>query len=267
MIDVIPVHTDIDKILSYEGGLVRGAMYEVYGPDGEGKSTLAILVAIAAQRIGLKVGWMDVEYSFNSDHARFFGLNFPEEYQEEGELWNYFAPLNGEEAMDKVDEWCKEGYGLIVVDSVGGLVPKAVDEAEHIGDSRQFAQVASLLAQSLPKIRKSAHYGNTAIMFLNQIRAKFIKFGVGPPTESFGGYTLKHTVSARFEIRKVAWIKYSTDTIGFKLRIRAPKKNRFAPPNRDGYLDIICSHDAPSLEDINKRRKIKIETISQKEDE
>ena len=136
------------------------------------------------------------------------------------------------------------------------------DELEFGG---QWAKVASLLAQTLSKIRNAAYHGNTCVIFINQIRAKINKFGNGPETDSFGGYALKHYVSARFEIRRVAWIKYGTEVIGFKLRIRAPKKNRFATPNRDGYIDIICSHEAPTLEKINKKRTTKIEAVSFKE--
>lgn len=244
--NVIPISLEVDKILSEKGGWVRGAMYEVYGPDGEGKSTLGLLTAVSAQKLELKVGWVDVEYSFNPEHAKFFGVNL--------DNLDLYMPEVGEDALEKVLEMCHNGYGLVVVDSVGGLVPRAVEEAEHIGDSKQFAQVASLLAQSIPKIRKAAYYGNTCVIFLNQIRAKIQKFGMGPPTESFGGFTLKHAVSARFEIRKVAWIKYSTDVIGFKARLRAPKKNRFAPPNRDAYLDIIVDHQFDQSKLSDKRR-------------
>lgn len=256
--DVIPINPEIDNILSEDGGLVRGAMFELYGPDGEGKSTFAMISTVAAQKIGLKVGWIDVEYSFNESHAKFFGVNI--------EDLDLYMPEVGEDALEKVFEMCNIGYGLVVVDSVAGLVPRAVDEAEHIGDSKQFAQVASLLAQSIPKIRKAAYNGNTCILFLNQIRAKIQKFGMGPPTESFGGFTLKHCVSGRFEIRKVAWIKYSTETIGFKVRIRAPKKNRFAPPNRDGYLDIIVDHNFDQ-DKLSDKRKTKLNIINIKDDD
>lgn len=260
----IPLHPEVDKIISYQGGFPLGHMFEIFGPDGEGKTTLALLLAASAQRMGLKVGWVDIEFGFNADHARFFGVEMPEDYKQDSDKWHYVAPTTGEEAMDTVLKMCQDGYGLVIADSVGGLVPAAMLE----DNSKQFGQVASLLAKTLPAIRMAAHYGNTAVVLINQIRAKIVKFSPqGPTTESFGGYTLKHTVDARFEIRKVAWIKYSTNTIGFKLRIRAPKKNRFAPAARDGYLDVICDHEAPSLDDINKRRKVKVEAIGFKDKE
>lgn len=254
---VIPVYPDIDRIFSVYGGLVRGHLYEVYGPDGEGKTTLAAIIAGAAQRLGLKVGWVDVEYSLDFDHAKFLGVNMDE--------LDHYLPEVGEDALDKVTEMCNDSYGLVVCDSVGGLVPRAMDETENLGESRQFGQVARLLAEACPKIRKKAYYGKTAVIFINQIRAKIQKFGMGPPTESFGGYSLKHMVSARFEIRRVAWIKYSTDVVGCKLRLRAPKKNRLAPPARDGYIDVIFDHDSPSIEEMNRRRKTKIEPIKVRE--
>jgi len=255
--EVIPVSENIDSILSSYGGLVRGHLYEIFGPDGEGKTSLSILIMCAAQRLGLKVGYIEAEY-LDRQHSEFFGLNYEE--------LDLIEPETAEEGITEIMRMCKEGHGLIVVDSVVGLVPEAQMESEEVGERGQFAQLASLLSRELPRIKALARKSNTAIIFINQVRANIQKFGMGPTTTPPAGYALKHYTSARFEVRKVAWIKYANETIGFKLRIKAPKKNRFATPNRDGYLDIICEHTAPSPEELNKRRKQKLETITFKEE-
>lgn len=253
--DVIPIHSNIDSILSNYGGLVRGFMYEFFGPDADGKTTLAILIMCAAQRIGLKVGYIEAEY-LDEEHAKFFGLDI--------DSIDKVEPETAEEGLSEIIRMCDEGHGLIIVDSVVGLVPEAQLEGE-VGDTGKWAQLASLLSRELPRINKKAKRNKTAIIFINQIRANIQKFGMGPTTTPPAGYALKHYTSARFEVRRVAWIKYADKTIGFKMRLRAPKKNRFATPNRDGYLDIICDHEAPAGDELNKRRKNKIDNITFKE--
>jgi len=249
--NTIKIDDSIDKILSYEGGLVRGHMFEFYGPEGEGKTSLSIFMMCAAQKAGLKVGYIEAEY-LNDDHAKFFGLNIEE--------LDRMIPETAEEGIVEILRMCEEGYGLIVVDSIVGLVPEAQLEGE-VGEAGKWAQLASLLARELPKINKLCRRNNTTIVFINQVRANIQKFGMGPSTSAPGGFALKHYTSARFEVRKVSWIKYANIVVGFMLRVRAPKKNRFAVPNRDGYLEVICDHDAPPLEEMNSRRKKKIEPI------
>lgn len=266
---VIKIHEELDKILSYKGGLVRGHLYEFYGPEGEGKTTLAILFMASAQRQGVKVGYVENEY-LDKEHAEFFGVNTPGideegnwEESEEDEA-DIRRAITGEEALTYVMDMCRKKYGLVILDSVAGLIPEADLEEDGVSSGGQYGKVAGLLARNLGKIRELAKLNNTAIIFINQIRAKInTGFGnFGPSTQSFGGYALKHFTSARFEIRKIAWIKYAGDVIGFKLRVRAPKKNRLAVPNRDAVLEIICDHDAPPLDEINKRKRTKIEAIT-----
>lgn len=249
--DTIKIHESIDKILSYDGGLVKGHMYEFYGPEGEGKTTLAIFMMCAAQKQGLKVGYIEAEY-LNEGHAEFFGLNVEE--------LDKVVPATAEEGITEILKMCEDGYGLIVVDSVVGLVPEAQLEGD-VGEGGQYAQLASLLSRELPKVKTLCRRNGTVIVFLNQVRANIQKFGMGPSTSAPGGFALKHYTSARFEVRKTAWIKYANQVIGFILKIRAPKKNRFAVPNREGYLEVICDHEAPSADTLNARRKNKIEPI------
>lgn len=248
---MIKLHPNVDNIISREGGFKQGHLFEVYGPDGSGKTTFAILLMASAQKQGLQVGYIEVEY-LDKEHAEHFGLDW--------DALDIRSPETAEEALGYVMEMCNSGYGLVVLDSVAGMATEEQMEAEEIGATGQYAQIASLLAKELPKIKSLARKNNTCVIFTNQIRANIQRFGMGPETQSYGGYTLKHTVSARFEIRRVSWIKYSDKVIGYKMKIRAPQKNRFAPPNRDGYLDIICDHDI-NMEKINLKRKTKIEFV------
>lgn len=265
----IKITNELDRIFSYEGGLVRGHLYEIYGPDGEGKTTLAILLMAAAQKQELKVGYVENEY-LDRDHAIFFGAKVPEldsggnwEEPEEDEA-DVKRVVTGEEALNYVMSMCRDGYGLIILDSIAGMTLESDLEEEGVSSGGQWGRIAGLLARNLSKIRDLARLNNTAVVFINQIRAKISKGfgGFGPSTESFGGYALKHYVSARFEVRKTAWIKYAGNVVGFKLRIRAPKKNRLSVPNREAFIEIICDHEAPSLSEINKRRKTKIEALT-----
>lgn len=248
----IKLSPEIDKIVSRKEEWPRGHMLEIYGQDGCGKSTLATLLIASAQKEGLKCGYIDAEYSHVPEHFTFLGVDM--------DNLNIHYPESGEDGLNTCIRWCGEGYGLVVVDSVAGLIPEAQVEMEEIEMGGQFAQIASLLAKGLPKVREAAHRGNTCIIFLNQIRAKIQKFGMGPEYDSAGGYAIKHFVSARFELTRVSWIKYANKVIGFKLRLRAPRKNRFAPPNRDVLFDVICDEDV-DMTKINDKKKTKIEFI------
>lgn len=236
--EVMPILKNIDNILSEWGGLVRGKMIEVYGPDGCGKTTFAMLCEKAAQRLGLSVAHIDVESSLVPDRATALGVDM--------EKLTWLRPETGEEALSAATRFCQEKYGLVVIDSVAGMVSKSTLETlqdklqdDEFGEAGgQYAQVAGMMARTLGTLRQKAAQGNTAIILINQIRAVFNKFGMGPDTDSFGGYSIKHYVDSRFEIRRVSWIKYSNRVIGFRSKIRAPHKNRFAIPNREGFFNI-----------------------------
>jgi len=253
----IKIHDNIDKILTRSGGLPRGHLIEFYGPDGEGKSTFALLCIAAAQAQGIQCGLVDVEDSFVPEYAEHYGVCV--------EKLEHYIPDSGEEALNRAIKMCEEGYGLVVIDSVAGLVPES-SVGEEVETGGQYAPIASLLSRALPKLRRQARLGNTCVLLLNQVRANIQRFGMGPATTSSSGYALKHFTSARFEIRKISWIKQGTEVIGYNIKIRAPKKNRLAVPNRDGTLEIICDMDAPPLEEINKRKQKKIEPITFKEE-
>jgi len=247
MKDNIKIADCVDKILSYKGGFVRDHLYEIFGPDGGGKTTFAILCIAAAQRQGLTVGYIEVEY-IDRDHAEYLGVDL--------EKLDIRSPDTAEEALEAVLEMSMNNYDLIILDSVAGMVTRVQREAEEVGETGQFAQIAGLLGRELSKIKSIVKESHTVVLLMNQIRAKFDGgFGFGPKTDSFGGFTLKHITSARFEIRRVAWIKYSQRVVGMKVRFKAPHKNRFACPNQDAFIDIIFDHDTTPAKVNSKKQK------------
>jgi len=253
----IKIHPAIDKILSYEGGFIRGHLYEIAAADGAGKTTFATICMAKTQQAGGKVGYIEVEY-LDRQHAKFLGLDI-----EEADIRQ---PAHAEEAVEMLLEMCALNYDMVVLDSVGGLVTKSQKEEEEVGKKGQFGQIASLFGNVLAKVKDAARDGGTVVILLNQMRAKISTgFGFSPKEQTYGGFTLKHTVSARFDIHRVSWIKYGVDVIGFKMKIRAPHKNRFACPMREGFLDIIFDEDV-NLEEATKR-KTKDLNLIQKETE
>lgn len=258
MKDNIKIDECIDTILSYSGGFVRDHLYEVFGKDGCGKTTFACLCIAAAQRQGLTCGYIEVEY-IDKAHAEYLGVDI--------DKLDIRYPETAEEALSYVLEMLGSEYDLIILDSVAGMVTEAQRESQEVGETGQFAQIAGLLGRELSKIKSKAKESHSVVLFTNQIRAKFDSgFGFGPKTDSFGGHTLKHNCSARFEIARVAWIKYGTKTVGAKLKLRAPHKNRFACPNQDGYVDVIFDHDI-TPEKVNAKKRTKLHTIQGGKDE
>ena len=248
---IIPIAPQINNIIG-KGGFHKGHLLEIFGADGGGKTTLAILAMCSAQQMGEKVGYLELEY-LDREHAEYFGLDL--------DNVDIRRPETAEETFTNLIEMQEAGYGLIIVDSVAGMVTEEQSERE-VGEGGQYAPIATFLAKEISRINRLARLNNNCVIFTNQIRSNIQKFGMGADTKPYGGYALGHFVSARFEVRRVSWIKSSDKVIGFKMRIRAPHKNRFAPPNREGYLDIIFDSTVTDFEKLNKRRKTKIEPIS-----
>lgn len=264
--DTISIDPGMDYVLSDYGGLPRGYLTELSGPDGGGKTTLALKYVAQAQKMGLKVGYMDIEYALNDDHAAHFGVDV-----KKIDFGGY--PPSAEAQFTEMIRMCRDKYGLVVLDSVPALMPTSIIEKldeqlenEAVGSQSggQYGRIAAFMSNTLPLLIREAAppFGNTALLFINQLRANIRKFGMGPEAVPYGGYALKHYSSVRVEIRRIADIKYGTmGVIGFRARVRCPHKSRFAPPKRDGFIDIIFHHQAPSLEDINKRKKNKVGVI------
>lgn len=256
-LEVIPIAAPVDPIFTDEGGLPRGAIIELAGPDGSGKTTFGYIATAAGQKQGLKVGWIAVE-KFVKPHAQFFGVDLIK--------LALFYPDNAEGAFKQVIDWAQEGYDLIIMDSVASLQPQIILDTEdeqlendEFGDANQYAPMAGYLARTLPRIEKEVTKANTCLLVINQLRANITRgFAKGPADKAWGGNALKHYTSIRMEIRRVSWLKYAGKVVGFRAKLRCPHKNRYTTPQQDALLDIIFDHKAPSLEEMNRRKKNKI---------
>jgi recombination protein RecA len=248
----------IDSMMSKGGGIPLGRMTELYGKDGCGKPTFAIILLTMCQKLGLKAAYMDIESGLDIEYAEFLGFK-----PKVGE--SLFYPETGEEALQETERLIEEGYTVIIIDSVAGLVTEAQLETD-LGDTGQYAQVASLLARTLPRLSRTVRIHKAHILFINQLRAKIKKFAIGRDYDSFGGYALKYFASARIEMVKMGDLKYSDTVVGFKSKLTA-WKNKKGIPKRPGYLNVTFDSEAP---DVGLRETLiengEIEKVTVKED-